>query len=171
MKHGLHVIAALLLTAGLAGAQSKFTIVTGTEIPIGLGDLGEVKCHGAVPTPNPFAPCPAGISGTVRGQQRIFLEDTSDPRTTGVNHGTFNANIHADGTMSAWGTFRLELPDGSVWEGVWEGKLAKDGIFSYSAVAHGSGGSVEGLQLLWDGVFSPTSPTGTSKARILSPGK
>src|ERR1035437_3161324 len=94
MKHILTVIAALLVMAGLAAAQAKFTIVTGTETPIGLANPSEVKCHGGLPTGNPFAPCPPGTSGTVRGQQRILQEDTSDARTNGLNYGTFNANIH-----------------------------------------------------------------------------
>ena len=171
MKHVLSVIVALLVMAGLAAAQATFTLVTGTETPIGLGDSGEVKCHGGLPTGNPFAPCPPGTSGTVRGQQRIFQEDTSDPRTSGLNYGTFNANIHKDGTLNAWGTFRLEVSGGGVWEGVWEGKLAADGSFSYSATGHGSGGSVEHLQLLWDGTYPAASPVAAIKARILAPGK
>jgi len=172
MKHVLSVIAALLVMAGLAAAQAKFTIVTGTETPIGLANPGEVKCHGGLPTGDPFAPCPPGTSGTVRGQQRIFLEDTSDARMNGLNYGTFNANIHKDGTLNAWGTFRLEVSDdGGVWEGVWEGKLAADGSFSYSATGHGSGGRVEHLQLLLDGTYPAGSFVATIKARILTPGK
>ena len=66
MRHCLAVIAVLLLMAGLATAQATFTIVTGTETPIGLGNPGEVKCHKAVPTGNPFAPCPPGTSGTMK---------------------------------------------------------------------------------------------------------
>jgi hypothetical protein len=171
MKHFLTVIAALLVMAGLAAAQATFTIVTGTETPIGLANPGEVKCHGGVPTGNPFAPCPPGTSGTVRGQQRILWEVTSDARTNGLNYGTFNANIHEDGTLNAWGTFRLEVSGGGVWEGVWEGKQAADGSFSYSATGHGSGGSVEHLQLLWDGAYPAGSFVGTFKIRILTPGK
>src|ERR1035437_8204381 len=131
MKHILTVIAALLVMAGLAAAQAKFTIVTGTETPIGLANPSEVKCHGGLPTGNPFAPCPPGTSGTVRGQQRLLQEDTSDARTNGLNYGIFNANIHEDVTLNAWGMFRLEVSGGGVWEGVWEGKQAADGSFSY----------------------------------------
>ena len=171
MKHVLSVIAALLVMAGLAAAQATFTIVTGTETPVGLANPGEVKCHGGLPTGNPFAPCPPGTSGTVRGQQRILQEDTSDARTNGLNYGTFNANIHEDGTLNAWGTFRLEVSGGGVWEGVWEGKQAADGSFSYSVTGHGSGGSVEHLQLLWDGTYPAGSLVATIKARILTPGK
>ncbi len=109
MKHFLTVIAALLVMAGLAAAQATFTIVTGTETPIGLANPGEVKCHRGVPTGNPFAPCPPGTSGTVRGQERVYREDTSDTRTNGLNYTTVNANIHEDGTLNAWGTFRLEV--------------------------------------------------------------
>ena len=171
MKHVLSAIAALLLMTGLALAQATFTIVTGTETPIGLANPGEVKCHGGLPTGNPFAPCPPGTSGTVRGQKRILWEDTSDARTNGVNYGTFNANIHKDGTLNAWGTFRLEVSAGGVWEGVWEGKLAADGSFSYSATGHGTGGSVEHLQLLLDGTYPAGSFVAATKGRILTPGK
>ena len=171
MRHCLAVIAVLLLMAGLATAQATFTIVTGTETPIGLGSPGEVKCHGGFPTGNPFAPCPPGTSGTVRGQERIYREDTSDARTNGLNYATTNANIHEDGTVNAWGTFRLEVSGGRVWEGVWEGKQAANGSISYSATGHGSGGSVEYLQLLWDGAYPAGSLVGTLKIRILTPGK
>jgi hypothetical protein len=79
----------------------------GHRPPIGLASPGEVKCHGALPTGNPFGPCPPGTSGTVRGRQRIFREDTSDARTKRLNYGTFNANIHEDarsapGERSGW---------------------------------------------------------------------
>ena len=171
MRHFLTVIAVLLLMAGLAAAQATFTIVTGTETFFDLPNPGEVKCHKGVPTGNPFAPCPPGTSGTVRSQQRILLEETSDARTNGLSYGIFNANIHEDGTVNGWGTFRLEVSGGGVWEGVWEGKGAADGSFSYSATGHGSGGSVEHLQLLWDGAYPAGSLVGTIKARILTPGK
>ena len=105
MKHVLVVIAALLMMAGLAVAQATFTMVTGTETPIGLGNPGEVKCHKGVPTGNPFAPCPPG-------QQRIFREDTSDARTNGLNYGTFNANIHEDGTLNAFERSRIIRANG-----------------------------------------------------------
>ncbi|MBM3744648.1 MAG: hypothetical protein FJW34_02485 [Acidobacteria bacterium] len=171
MKHFLTVIAALLVMAGLAAAQATFTIVTGTETPIGLANPGEVKCHGGLPTGNPFAPCPPGTSGTVRGQQRILLEESSDARTNGLSYGIFNANIHKDGTLNVWGTFRLEVSEGGVWEGVWEGRQAADGSVSYSATGHGSGGRVEHLQLLLDGAYPAGSLVGTLRIRILTPGK
>ena len=42
---------------------------------------------------------------------------------------------------------------------------------SYSSTGHGSGGSVEHLQLLWDGTYPAASPVAAIKARILAPGK
>ena len=167
----LSVVAALLVIAGLAVAQATFTLVMGTETPVALTNPGEVKCHGATPTGNPFMPCPPGVSGTLRGQERVAQEATTDVRLNGLNHIVVNANIHPDGSVNIWGTFRLEVTGGGVWEGVWEGKQAADGGTSYSATGHGSGGSVEGLQLLWDGTYPPGSPVATIKARILAPGK
>jgi hypothetical protein len=167
----LSVAVALLVFAGLAMAQATFTTVKGTETPVAPVKAGEVKCNGATPTGNPFMPCPPGVKGTVRDRLSIALEATTDDRLNGLNYITGNANIHADGTINIWGTFQLEVTSGGVWEGVWEGKQVLNGVTSYSATGHGSGGTVEGLQLLWTGIYQPNSLIAEISVRILAPPK
>lgn len=173
----LSATAALLLLAGWAVAQGtlRFTTATGTETFVAGITPGEVKCQGAQPNPVPlvyFRPCPAGVKGTVRGQVVQFREDSTDPRTTGLNTVTANANLHADGIMEAWGTSSFQVDGGGVWEGTWNGVLnVNTSSASLSGVGHGSGGVVDGLQLLSDNVYTPGSPTGAVTCRILAPGK
>jgi hypothetical protein len=171
MSAALPAVAALLVIAGVAAAQATRTPVSGTETILEIRNQGEVKCQGATPTGDAYMPCPEGVNGTVRGRQSVADEATADARLNGTNYITANANIHADGTMNIWGTFRLEVTLGGVWEGRWEGKQSINGSTSYSATGHGSGGSVEGLQVLWDGNYAPNSVTATIEARILAPVK
>ena len=71
----------------------------------------------------------------------VALETTSDARTNGLNHLVANGNIHAGGTISLWGTFRVEVAGGGVWEGVWNGKRnLLDQSMTLSGVGHGRGG-------------------------------
>ncbi len=171
----LPVAAALLLVASLAEAQAtlRFTTATGTETFVAGITPGEVKCQGAQPNPVPyFMPCPVGVKGTVRGQVVQFREDSTDPRTTGLNTVTANANQHADGIMEAWGSSSFQVDGGGVWEGTWHGVLNLNTFSaSINGVEHGSGGIVDGLQLLVDGVYTPGSPAGAVTYRILTPGK
>ncbi len=161
----------LLLIAGVAAAQAAFTLVSGTTTLVSFGAPGEVRCQGTVPTGNPVMPCPPGVSGTVRGKQVVETVATPDARLNGFMFVVSNWNIHADGNINAWGTFRLEVTGGGVWEGVWEGKQRPDGSGSVSASGHGSGGNVEGLQLLFDQTAPPYSLTLSFNARILAPGR
>ncbi len=173
----LSAAAALLLVAALAGAQAtlKFTTATGTETFVAGITPGEVKCQGAQPNPVPivyFFPCPAGVKGMVRGQVVQFRADSTDSRTNGLNTVTANANLHADGIMEAWGTFSFQVEGGGGWEGTWNGVLNHYmSSASLSGVGHGSGGIVEGLQLLFDDVYTADSPAGAVTYRILTPGK
>jgi len=167
----LSIVAALLVIVGVAAAQATFTLVTGTETIFGVPSQGEVRCQGATPTGNPFMPCPPGTNGTVRGAQWIAIDATNDLRLDGINHIAVNANFHADGTAEAWGTFRIEVTGGGVWEGTYEGKQAADGTHSIRATGHGSGGSIEGSQLLDEESYPAGSPIGSITARILAPGK
>ncbi len=78
----------------------------------------------------------------------------------------FNAGNNPDGFPDHT-TFRLEVTGG----GVWEGRQQPNGSGSVSASGHGSGGNVEGLQLLFDQTAPPYSLTLSLNARILAPGR
>lgn len=158
------------IVAGVAVAQIQFTESSGTEQLITVTSPGDVRCQGGTPTGNPFAPCPPGVSGTFRGQQLVASEQTNDPRTSGLNYIVANGDVHADGAMNVWGTFRLEVA-GGVWEGVWHGRSNAANRRSLSGVGHGSGGNVDGLQLLMDNVLEPGQFIATVNFRILTPGR
>ena len=169
-----------LITLSLAGspamAQAEFTEVTGTE----TFDLtfnfnpGEVKCQGGVkPSGNPFNPCP-GTRGTIRGSVIRFIEQAkgADQRLSGDMYAVLNNNFDETGWGPTFGTFRLEVTGGGVWEGSFSGKfnvITRTGY--YQAIGHGSGGEVDGQQMTWNAMYpKPTfPPSGTWVTRILEP--
>ncbi len=176
----LSAVAALLLVARLASAQATFTLATGTQQPVtmanpsamvnpgGVVDPGDVQCQQAQYTGNPLAPCPPGVSGTVRGQQIVVQDITNDPRASGVNYVTVNGNIRSDGTMAIWGTFRMEALAGGTWEGTWNGKqdLLKQ-TKEITRVGHGNGGAVDGLHFRSNDVYPPGSNVGNISIVIM----
>jgi hypothetical protein len=125
---------------------------------LGLGsigswpDFGTTTCPGHQPLPPPAFPiCPAGSRSTQRG---IVLEgpiSSSDPRLDGTEIFDLNSNFDANAEGPYWGKWRIELKDGGVWEGNYNGKLTYSGgiiwIGLEEGVLHGSGGSIDGMLL------------------------
>jgi hypothetical protein len=61
-----------------------------------------------------------------------------------------------------WGTSRIEVVGGGVWEGTWTGKrTVAPNTFEVSlrGVSHGTGGSIDGLKLETEGGFGLTTPS------------
>ena len=156
--------AALLgLLPALVAAQAATTLATATEVfdPFGLlgptpvgafTNPGVVTCPGAEPTGNPMQPCPPDSRIAVRSVAGVSRMASTSPRLAGSFSWEMNANWDADGTGPAWGTFRLELDEGGVWEGSWTNRRSKlDGMAVWVGharfVARGTSGSVEGMQL------------------------
>lgn len=161
----------VLLAAGLIGlvpafaaAQADTLQLTAAEVfdpfgvigaaPVGaLTSPGTITCPGGEPTGNPLQPCPAGSRIQLRGVAGFSRMASASPLLAGSFFWEMDANWNADGIGPAWGTFRLELDAGGVWEGTWTNKRNKlDGVPPVwvghaSFVGRGTSGRVEGMQL------------------------
>jgi hypothetical protein len=185
------VLLLVLLTPAFVTAQAVTTEITGTEIfdPMGLfgnGSIGnflspgQVSCPGAQPTGDPAQPCPTGSRIKIRGATAfsVLIAEENDPWLTGLFSIAANSDLDANATGHAWGTFRLELDAGGVWEGSWTGKRAQVGNLVWTThirgVGHGRGGIVEGKQLRFDEVVTSPAPVsiaylGNVTAEVISP--
>jgi len=117
--------------------------------PIGDFTIGTIICTGY---PNVTSlPCPTGSQTILRGwifTARLF---SGDSRIDGWETFEYNADIHADGQVNAWGKWRIDLGDS---DGYWEGSYSEKGtpISEYLSIGigkyelHGYG-SVDGLLL------------------------
>ena len=79
----------------------------------------------------------------VRGMTFFLYETVSDPRISGTNYVTQNANWGPDYTGPHWGTFKIVNEHGW-WEGTWNG-IGGDG---YHAIGKGFG-DYAGLHFRW----------------------
>jgi hypothetical protein len=168
----------LFAATGTAFGQAVVTEYTTTEIELGLLQPGTVECPGGQPTGLwPIGPpCSAGSRFHIRGAVFAYIVNASDPRVSGKRFVVVNGNfdgwtIFGPGSGPMWGTTRLEVAGGGVWEGTWTGKrtVTGDNFFvSIRGEAHGTGGSVEGLKLDSKSAFGLTSPP-VSTGRIIQP--
>ena len=150
-----------LLLPVLAAAQAVSTQATATEVfdplallgggPVGaITDPGTLTCPGAEPTGNPMQPCPPGSRVTLRGFAGKSRMISESPLLGGWFSFEINANFDATLSGRAWGTFRLELDAGGVWEGSWTDeriKMENVWVGRGRFVGHGTSGSVSGMQL------------------------
>jgi hypothetical protein len=186
LRFVLILAAAVLLSAGFMPGQAVFTEFQGT----GTGSsvyltFGTFLCPGGEPAgpfpPNP--PCSPGSRVDVRGMVYTFNITATDGRVTGKFTNVFNANTDGwtpagspggpgPGSGQLWGTSRLEITDGGVWEGTWTGEREVTSVGAFSsvrAVMHGSGGSIQGLKSEWE-ISIPHKMPLTFTGRILVPG-
>src|SRR5512142_2739791 len=154
MKLGatLTVLTIGLLSAGPAMARDVFTEFTGTAALVQFLAPGTMLCAGGEPTPGP-APCSAGSRVQVRGL--VFEQglEATDPRVAGRLIVVMNANTDGwtdfgPGSGPMWGTVRLEVGGGGLWEGSGTGQRKVTPLVGSSATVrgemHGTGGSIEG---------------------------
>jgi hypothetical protein len=88
-----------------------------------------------------------------------------------------NANYDANATGPVWGTFSVALDAGGTWDGTFQGIRIQEGntwVAPLHASAQGTGGPVDGMQLLLvDRIvdFEPAGVVyiGTLQGRILDP--
>jgi hypothetical protein len=120
------VLLALVAAAGAvpAAAGATRTTATGTE-----------TCRPQSPGTTTVLP---GGRVLVRDAGNVCQETSADPRLSGTNTTTFNANLGADGTGPMWGTFSLATAGGGLWVGTWHGRLTSAGPV-YRAVGRGEG--------------------------------
>lgn len=181
-RAGLVILGALLVVFGASGiamGQAVVTEFTATEIDLGLVNPGTVQCPGGEPTglwPT-GPPCSPGSRVHVRGAVFRYIVNASDPRVSGDRFVVVNGNfdgwtIFGPGSGPMWGTQRLEVAGGGVWEGTWTGKrnvTVNNFQVSIRGEAHGTGGSIEGLKLDSQVAFSLVSPP-LGRGRIIQPG-
>jgi hypothetical protein len=66
-----------------------------------------------------------------------------------------NCNLDKDLKGECWGTFKMTVTGQGEWEGSWQGKFDLVNFTgSYSAVGHGLGGPMDGLQMKYDAVYN-----------------
>jgi hypothetical protein len=133
----LILIVLLLLPALQVGAKAVKTPFTGSETFVEDISLGRES----FPDKNLYH---------IRDGVSLFKVTASDPRVSGEDLITFNANfklvdppVYAHGPM--WGEFTISNPDGT-WEGTWTGTRDKNGFAYISYVGDGHG-AYRGMQI------------------------
>src|SRR3990172_1285732 len=99
------VIAIVLLIAGSASAQASESTFTCTDEGYNTTDIGTWS----FPDGNIH----------IRGMKQTAHSICDDPRVTGYNYITVNANWDANYTGPIWGTFTLQSDAGGTWIGTW----------------------------------------------------
>jgi hypothetical protein len=177
-----------LLVPALAAAQAVSIQLTATDVfdpmnvfgsgPVGaFTSPGTVTCPGAQPTGNPVQPCPPGSRMNVRDASWMSRVTSFSELLTGWFYYDGNADDDANATGPQWGTFRIELDAGGVWEGSWTGDRNKVGdlwVVRVRGVGRGSGGSVDGMHLRFTNIapmpnFLAVVWLGSMDAQILAP--
>lgn len=182
-----------LLTPALVAAQAVTTeTIEAIEtfdpmnlIPPNAGKVGSVvnpgtlTCPGGQLTGSPAQPCTGRISarGTEIKSRLVATQPAGDAWLTGWLFITGNADFDANATGRTWGTFRIELDSGGVWEGTWVGKRTKaesEWATNVQGVGRGTSGSVRGMQLRFKETIISSTPVavaylGTITAKVSVP--
>jgi len=157
-----------------AAAQAVTTRMTASEVfdpmnyfgfgPVGaFTSPGTLTCPGAEPTGNPMQPCPPDRPIHLRGVTGYSRMTSQSPLLSGWFYWEMNANFDSTAAGRVWGTFRIELDAGGVWEGSWtnaRGKVEDEQAWVGRArfVGRGTSGSVEGMQLRFTEVGATWTP-------------
>ncbi len=182
MRNGKFMrIKALFLAAALsllfpifATAQAVTIQSTATEVfnPLGLPGIeqvgtiinpGTLICPGSQPTGDPLQPCPPGRPIHLRGVSGFSRVTSGSPLLAGWIYWEINANWNADAAGPVWGSFRLDLDAGGVWEGSYTNDRSKVQnvnmwIGRARFVGRGTSGPVEGMQLRFTEIAATFSP-------------
>jgi hypothetical protein len=152
-NHLLLVVLALTSTSAIGQAKNVVTQFTATETFTGIFvDFGKAVCPGQEPLAA-FPPCPQGSRTQLRGMMRIYQDTSTDPLATGTNIVTENWNFDEYFVGPMWGTFRMTVTPGEVWEGTWTGNW-QSSSGRIRMVGHGSGGRLEGSQIAYECEYS-----------------
>lgn len=180
MKHLSKIILlGIVLTAVMVMAHSTFKVFTGTETLSGAPSGGTVVCpDGELTGQFPFGPpCTQGRV-QVRNVVFPYVLQASDSRMEGNETVIVNANWDGwtqfgPGSGPMWGTVAVQSLAGT-WEGAWTGErtVKTNGAHSHiQVIAFGTQGSVDGLKVNWEIVYTPDSPNGKVSGRIIESGR
>lgn len=170
-------VAAVSLSAAVyTGAADRFQMATGKELNTSVVAPGTVTCLGGEPAAPPMLCTPGTKQTHLRGQvvTAIYVDLAGEAAALIDGTNTILANCNLDESLQGpcWGTFRWEISaQGGQWEGAWSGQFdLANMVATYTAVGHGSGGALEGLQIKVDGTYPGGSPYGNIVVRIVTPG-
>ncbi len=179
--HLVRILVAIVVLSPATMAQAIFTDVSGTAGPDAFKALGTVECPGGSPTGLfPFGPpCTPGSRVNIRGLVVQSEWVATDSRVTGVFTNVFSGNFDGwtqwgPGSGPVRGACSLAVAGGGLWRGTAQGyrTVNADGVsVAFHIVMHGTGGTVEGLQLELDLIATPPAAMGeTFTGRILTSG-
>ena len=151
---GLFVLAASPSLAGKKTEVTSVDIFDPFDMFLGSGPIGAFIDFGtwSCPGNEQTQPCPAGSRTRLRGIVVYSQHASSDPRLNGWSTFDINANWDPNGEGPTWGKWKIQLDDGGVWEGVYNGGKP----FGERVEFHGTGGSVDGLLLKLETVTATT---------------
>jgi hypothetical protein len=161
------------LSAHHSGA--KFIYATGKEVGAPGGSTGTITCVGGQPTGLPFPFCtPETKKILIRGAIRFFnYQELAGPAAAmfaGASKFVLNCNWDQNYQGPCWGTFEWPIATmGGKWEGNFSGEI--DLLKAYvnaSAVGHGNGGDLDGLQMKYDILYPGGVSYGTAILRVLT---
>ena len=168
-------------------AEITYFVATDSWDPFGLfgAPIGAVLvpptviCPGSAPTGDPMQICPPGSRIHLQDMKHLSRFDSPDPRFTGwATVGDHVANYDADAAGLEVGTLSLLLDNGvGTWEGTWTGRRVREGdhwIHALLITAHGTSGTVNGLQAVWMHRFTTYTPVplayfAVAEGRLLEP--
>ncbi len=182
LRHTLLLLAIVLLSVSPMSGQAIFTDFTGQTVTKTVFlNYGTFFCPGGEPTGPfpPYAPCSPGSRVNFRGVVFQHSETASDSRMIGTMQIVFNGNTDGwtlgppvgPGSGPVWGTWRMEVTEGGVWEGTYTGdrKVTPAGVVSsMKFVGEGTGGRIEGAKVQFE-VYAPHNKPSTFEGRILEP--
>ena len=171
MKRGLLlktlVVVAIAIGLSLvsAGAEDnhKFLMATGQMCHAAYLDPGTIKCIGGSFDPTTGWCTPGTRKTLTRNTVSLWsssgVAGSAASMFQGPQTSVTNCNLDENLQGECWGTFERNIEAGGKWEGTWSGKFDFiNNIFAESAVGHGQGGDVDGLNMKTEGM----SPGGSS---------
>jgi hypothetical protein len=138
-----------------AGGNFKFLMATGQIWQGPYLNPPEVVCIGGTYDPNSGFCTPGTRRTLLRNARSIWNFAEVQGSAASMFQGEFrpvvNCNLNKNLQGECWGTFEAESSAGGKWEGTWCGKFdLVNYIAVISAVGHGDGGDIDGMQMKMD---------------------
>jgi hypothetical protein len=157
----LAALSLALLAGTPASAKATFTPIEGIVTFVETVQEGTLKCIGGQPSGS-WPPCTAGKAQIRNAIGKYYGDYTDFPQLSGPATFFWNANFDADGKGFAWGTWRSELPDGTVVEGTFTNSHTRwFGPSAGKSRGRVTEGPLEGVHLFMTASYEafPISPT------------